>query len=103
MADLIEDWIAALPPSLHARRTQPLVVAWGFGAGPSFIGVHREPLVPARSIVEMLEVVRGRRGVLRRAHLELVDGSRVLIEPGADGVRIRYTGRVRRSAATGGR
>jgi hypothetical protein len=80
VTDTFQDWVAALPPQLHGRLTEPLVVEWGFGAGPSFVAVHMERPRHPVSIEVALQAIFERRDVFRRAHARLADGSTLRIE-----------------------
>jgi len=89
VTDTVQDWVAALPPPLHGLLTKPLVIEWGFGAGPSFVAVHMERPRHPVSIGVALQAVFERRDVFRRAHARLGDGSTLWIERQAVDPRLR--------------
>ncbi len=77
----LEAWLAGLPATLPPRLDEPCVTEWGFGAGPSFMGLHVEGCMPRLTLREGIGRLFERRGVWRRAHLRLADGTRLLFEP----------------------
>lgn len=77
----MDEWIATLRPELQAQLDEPIVVEWGFGAGPAFAGVQVNRCEPPRALREAIALLFERRQQMKRGHLRLADGTRLFFEP----------------------
>lgn len=73
--------LATIPDEIRARIADRRATEVGFGAGPGCIGVKREPLAPPARLEIALAWLERYRTTLRRGHVTLDDGTRLLFDP----------------------
>jgi hypothetical protein len=80
--DPIADLEATLPPELLDELHGHEVLEAGFGAGPGCVAGKIERFEPPVPLARGLAWIARWSGVLRKAHLQLDDGSVLWFEPG---------------------
>ena len=79
--DAVQQWLQTIPAEIWREVEQQRVLEAGFGAGPSFISGKTEIFAEPVSIEDGLRWLSRYAGALRRACLQLEDGSLLFFEP----------------------